>query len=108
MQRWLTDAMRDKAKKPDDWDDEEDGEWEAPMIDNPEYKGHFGFKIGNANTERHEIVGDLFVLIFHFRLGCCSHVALPTCFKGLQGSEHTYVYAALFPAHFNANTTMSL
>merc|ERR1712238_451063 len=21
------------------WDDEEDGEWEAPMIDNPEYKG---------------------------------------------------------------------
>merc|ERR1712072_1446204 len=25
--------------KPDDWDDEEDGEWEAPMKDNPEYKG---------------------------------------------------------------------
>merc|ERR1712170_28180 len=23
----------------DDWDDEEDGEWEAPMKDNPEYKG---------------------------------------------------------------------
>merc|ERR1719329_352143 len=23
------------AKKPDDWDDEEDGEWEAPMKDNP-------------------------------------------------------------------------
>merc|ERR1712007_92576 len=22
----------------DDWDDEEDGEWEAPMIDNAEYK----------------------------------------------------------------------
>merc|ERR1712100_817782 len=22
-----------------DWDDEEDGEWEAPMIDNPEYEG---------------------------------------------------------------------
>merc|ERR1712076_155806 len=22
-----------------DWDDEEDGEWEAPMKDNPEYKG---------------------------------------------------------------------
>mmetsp|Transcript_21215 Transcript_21215/g.35571 ORF Transcript_21215/g.35571 Transcript_21215/m.35571 type:complete len:396 (+) Transcript_21215:36-1223(+) len=27
------------AEKPDDWDDEEDGEWEAPMIDNPDYKG---------------------------------------------------------------------
>jgi len=30
-----------KAKKPDDWDDESDGEWEAPMIDNPEYKGEW-------------------------------------------------------------------
>merc|ERR1712242_140787 len=29
----------DEAKKPDDWDDEEDGEWEAPMKDNPAYKG---------------------------------------------------------------------
>merc|ERR1712113_1179873 len=27
------------ASKPDDWDDEEDGEWQAPQIDNPEYKG---------------------------------------------------------------------
>jgi calreticulin len=27
------------ATKPEDWDDEEDGEWEPPMIDNPEYKG---------------------------------------------------------------------
>uniref|UniRef100_A0A8D8LHN3 Calreticulin n=1 Tax=Cacopsylla melanoneura TaxID=428564 RepID=A0A8D8LHN3_9HEMI len=27
------------AIKPADWDDEMDGEWEAPMIDNPEYKG---------------------------------------------------------------------
>jgi len=25
--------------KPDDWDDEDDGEWEPPMVDNPEYKG---------------------------------------------------------------------
>jgi len=25
--------------KPDDWDEEDDGEWEPPMIDNPEYKG---------------------------------------------------------------------
>lgn len=27
------------AEKPDDWDTEEDGEWEPPMIDNPEFKG---------------------------------------------------------------------
>ena len=27
------------ASKPDDWDDDDDGEWEAPMIDNPDYKG---------------------------------------------------------------------
>ena len=27
------------AEKPDDWDDEDDGEWEAPEIDNPDYKG---------------------------------------------------------------------
>lgn len=32
------------AKKPDDWDDEEDGEWEAPMIDNPDYKGEWAVK----------------------------------------------------------------
>jgi calreticulin len=29
------------AKKPEDWDDEMDGEWEAPMIDNPDYKGEW-------------------------------------------------------------------
>merc|ERR1712118_31687 len=28
-----------EASKPDGWDDDEDGEWEAPMIDNPDYKG---------------------------------------------------------------------
>jgi calreticulin len=27
------------ASKPEDWDDEEDGEWEAPMIDNPDFSG---------------------------------------------------------------------
>ncbi len=30
-----------EANKPDDWDDEDDGEWEAPMIDNPDYKGEW-------------------------------------------------------------------
>jgi len=29
------------ASKPEDWDDEDDGEWEAPMIDNPEFKGEW-------------------------------------------------------------------
>merc|ERR1739845_131091 len=28
----------------DDWDDEEDGEWEAPMKDNAEYKGAWSAK----------------------------------------------------------------
>merc|ERR1739844_367175 len=28
-----------KGSITDDWDDEEDGEWEAPMKDNPAYKG---------------------------------------------------------------------
>ena len=30
-----------EATKPEDWDDEMDGEWEPPMIDNPEYKGEW-------------------------------------------------------------------
>merc|ERR1712130_858376 len=29
------------SSKPDDWDDEEDGEWQAPMIDNPDFKGEW-------------------------------------------------------------------
>jgi calreticulin len=29
------------AEKPDDWDDELDGEWEAPLIDNPEHQGEW-------------------------------------------------------------------
>merc|ERR1711933_584892 len=31
-------------KKPEDWSDEEDGEWEAPMKDNPAYKGDWTAK----------------------------------------------------------------
>merc|ERR1712238_357008 len=39
----------DEAKKPDDWDDEEDGEWEAPMKDNAAYKGDwYGKRISNS------------------------------------------------------------
>jgi len=33
-----------KATKPDDWDDESDGTWEAPQIDNPEFKGEWKAK----------------------------------------------------------------
>jgi len=33
------------ASKPDDWDTELDGEWEAPMIDNPKYKGEWRAKM---------------------------------------------------------------
>jgi calreticulin len=29
------------AKKPDDWDDALDGEWEPPVIDNPDWKGEW-------------------------------------------------------------------
>jgi len=31
-------------KKPEDWDDELDGEWEAPRTANPEYKGPWSAK----------------------------------------------------------------
>merc|ERR1712048_716895 len=32
------------AEEPEDWDEEDDGEWEAPMIPNPEYKGEWRAK----------------------------------------------------------------
>lgn len=39
-----------EASKPEDWDDDMDGEWEAPMVDNPEYKGEWKPKqIDNPN-----------------------------------------------------------
>ncbi|KAG4397431.1 hypothetical protein GLYMA_10G147600v4 [Glycine max] len=39
-----------EAKKPEDWDDEEDGEWTPPTIANPEYKGPWkAEKIKNPN-----------------------------------------------------------
>jgi len=33
-----------EASKPSDWDDELDGEWTAPMIENPDYKGEWKAK----------------------------------------------------------------
>merc|ERR1711983_88795 len=43
---WVDESMMDDPEdnKPDDWDDEEDGEWEAPMKDNPAYKGDWYVK----------------------------------------------------------------
>merc|ERR1740131_462028 len=43
---WVTEKriVDSEAKKPDDWDDEEDGEWEAPTKDNPAYKGEWYVK----------------------------------------------------------------
>jgi len=31
--------------QPEDWDDEADGEWEAPLIPNPEFKGPWTQKV---------------------------------------------------------------
>lgn len=31
--------------KPEDWDDEDDGEWEPPVVDNPDYKGPWAPKM---------------------------------------------------------------
>merc|ERR1712014_327400 len=47
---WVDDSMMEdpEDKKPDDWTWEEDGEWEAPMKDNPAYKGDwYGKRISN-------------------------------------------------------------
>ena len=33
-----------EAKELDDWDEEEDGEWEAPRKDNPNFKGEWKAK----------------------------------------------------------------
>merc|ERR1712228_1152635 len=33
-----------KGKLVDDWDDEDDGEWEPPLIDNPDFKGEWSAK----------------------------------------------------------------
>lgn len=35
----LSFSFRFRSVQPEDWEDEEDGEWEAPMIPNPDYQG---------------------------------------------------------------------
>merc|ERR1712187_1025083 len=43
-----------EANKPEDWDDEEDGEWEAPMKDNPAFKGEwFAKRVSNPAYKGH-------------------------------------------------------
>lgn len=39
------------AKKPDDWDDEMDGEWEPPMVTNPDYKVNWKSPKKHKNNE---------------------------------------------------------
>lgn len=36
--------LDEDAKKPEDWDDDMDGEWEPPLKTNPEYKGEWAPK----------------------------------------------------------------
>merc|ERR1711988_440443 len=40
---WVDDPQMEDPDdvKPDNWDDEPEGEWEAPTIENPEYKGEW-------------------------------------------------------------------
>lgn len=42
------------AEQPEDWDEELDGEWEAPLIDNPEYQGEWRPK----RIENPEYIGE--------------------------------------------------
>jgi hypothetical protein len=37
------------AQKPADWDEEEEGEWSAPMIPNPDYRGPWKVKVSADN-----------------------------------------------------------
>ena len=47
----------DEEKEPDDWDDMEDGEWEALMKYSPAYEGVWeAERIANTEFEGHDIV----------------------------------------------------
>jgi calreticulin len=69
------------STKPDDWDDDEDGEWEAPMVDNPDFKGPWKPKmIDNPDYigawEHPMIPNPDYVLDekLHARCNDCSHI----------------------------------
>ena len=44
------------AEKPDDWDEEMDGDWEAPLIDNPECKAAPGCGTWKVHTGHSNIM----------------------------------------------------
>ena len=69
------------AEMPEDWDTEEDGEWEPPMIDNPEYKGPWKPKmIDNPEYKgewQHPMIPNPDYVEdpeLHFRCKECTHV----------------------------------
>ena len=39
-----------EAKKPEDWDEDMDGEWEAPLVDNPKCSSAPGCGVWKAPT----------------------------------------------------------
>merc|ERR1711933_666633 len=81
-----------------DWDDEDDGEWEPPMIDNPEYKyddnmykvckdgcTHVGFEIWQVKT------GTLFDdIIVTDSIEEAEEYAQKTFFKKKDGEKKMY------------------
>lgn len=98
-QHWPTDAIRGKAKKPDDWDDEEDGEWEAPMIDNPEYKGHFGFK--KFETQTWSVMRLFRIWLFRYFTSGLNAAAMwhsPHVSKGYK-DQNTLTYMQYYSLH---------
>mmetsp|Transcript_15715 Transcript_15715/g.23097 ORF Transcript_15715/g.23097 Transcript_15715/m.23097 type:complete len:412 (-) Transcript_15715:46-1281(-) len=70
-----------EAEKPEDWDDEEDGEWEPPLIDNPEYQGEWEPKMIENPDYKGEWVHPMVPNPdfeeddkLHFRCKECTHV----------------------------------
>jgi calreticulin len=69
------------ATKPEDWDNEEDGEWEPPLIDNPEYKGAWKPKMIENPAYKGEWVHPMIPnpdyaedKDLHFRCNECTHI----------------------------------
>ena len=51
--------------QPEDWDDEEDGEWTAPTIPNPEYKGEWKPKVCKILMFSYRLVTVTFRTVVH-------------------------------------------
>merc|ERR1719271_67109 len=63
-------------KKPDDWDDESDGTWEAPQVDNPAYKGAWKAKridnpkyVADDNLYRYASFGTVGIDVWQVKSG---------------------------------------